>query len=49
MELLQPILMVGGLLAWFITKNRRWAILSLIGLAWFVLDIARLVAIGMGY
>ena len=48
MALLQPTLMLGGLLAWFITKNKRWAILSLIGLVWFVLDIAYLVAIGMG-
>lgn len=42
--LLQPILMVAGLLAWFITKNRRWAILTIIGVAWFLYDIAVIVA-----
>lgn len=43
-ELLQPVLMIVGLLGWFISKNKRWAILSLIGLAWFVIDIAVLVS-----
>ena len=44
MELLQPIMMLGGLLCWFITKNKRWAIVSLIGLVWFVIDVAVIVA-----
>lgn len=44
MELLQPVLVIGGLLGWFITKNKRWAILSLIGLAYFVSDVAVIVS-----
>lgn len=36
--LLQPVLVVVGLLGWAISKNRRWLILSGIGLAWFLLD-----------
>jgi len=47
MELLQPILIVGGLVAWFITKNKRWTILCLIGLVWIILDVAPLIKAGM--
>lgn len=33
------LLMVGGLVGWFITKNKRWLILTIIGIVWFILDV----------
>ena len=32
-------LIVGGPVLWLITKNRRWLILTVLGIAWFVIDV----------
>ena len=32
-------LIVGGPVLWLITKNRRWMILTVLGIAWFVIDV----------
>lgn len=39
LNLIQIALIIIGPFAWFITKNKRWAILSLAGIAWFIYDV----------
>ncbi len=37
--MLQPLMIVAGPVLWFITKNRRWLAVSMVGIGWFVADV----------
>ena len=37
--LMQIGMLGGGLILAFVTKNKRWLILTLIGAAWFIYDV----------